>query len=83
MKWRILARHRRWVSRCTISESINEATEERRFSATIDGWQNWRLLVVKQTSPAVAQQVIDQVRSILARIDADDEEVFEQDNQAW
>jgi hypothetical protein len=80
--WRRLARHK-WVDRCTISESINTETNQRRFSATIDGWQNWRLMVVEQTSPAIAQQVIDKVRSILERIDSGDEEVFEQNNQAW
>jgi hypothetical protein len=81
--WKILARHKRWVERCTISESINEATEERRFSATIDGWQNWRLLVVQQSGPEVAQRVIEMAREILERIDAGDEEVFEQAEQAW
>lgn len=81
--WKILGRQRKWVLRCTISESINTETEQRRFSATIDGWNNWRILVVDQSSPDVAKQVIEKVREILRRIDANDENIFDQDNQAW
>ena len=81
--WKVIQRNKKWVNRCCIYESINTVTEERRFSATIDGWENWRLMVVAQTSPEVAKQVIEKVRAILERIDAGDEEVFEQENQAW
>jgi len=81
--WKILARQRRWVHNCTITESINTDTGERRFTATIDGWQNFRIKVVAQSSPQVAEEVGRIVRSIRDRIESGDESIFEEHVQAW
>ncbi len=84
-KWKIVQRNTHWVNRCTICESINFETGQRRFSATIDGWQNWRLFLFDagKTPPNVGKIVISKVREILAQIDSGDQEVFEQSGQAW
>jgi len=79
---KILARQRRWVDNCCITESINVQTGERRFTATIDGWQNFRILIVPQSSPEVAERVGEIVRSIRDRIEGGDESAFEH-IQAW
>ena len=83
--WKILQRNRRLLERSTITESVNLVTGERRWSATIDGWMNWRLLVVGEfeTSPDTVRLVVEKARSILERIDAGDEDVFDQSENAW
>jgi len=81
--WKILARQRKWVHNCCITESINTETGERRFTATIDGWQNFRILIAPQSSPQVAERVGEIVRSIRDRIEGGDETIFEEHIQAW
>jgi hypothetical protein len=75
--WKKLAVHK-WVSGCKITESLNTETEQRRFTATIDGWQNWRIMTVDQTSPQVAEEVIRRVTAIKAAMDDGDAKVFDQ-----
>lgn len=89
-QWKILARHR-WVSRCTISESMKiEDDLYRRFTATIDGWRNWHIwqghIGIEATPPMsmndLCQMIIKKVSAIRDRIRSNDESVFEEP-QAW
>lgn len=84
-QWKVLQRNRKLLERSVITESVNLITGQRRWTATIDGWQNWRLLVVGEfeSSPNTVKVVIEKARSILERIDAGDESVFDQSNNAW
>ena len=81
--WKILARQRRWVHNCTITESINTDTGERRFTATIDGWRGFQILIAEQSSPQVAERVGEIVRSIRDRIEGGDETIFEENVRIW
>lgn len=75
---RILARHKRWVEGATISESVNEDGSKRRFTATIRGWQNWKIYEGNAIS---AKGIIQKVLAIRDRIDKGDETVFYEPNQ--
>ena len=87
MKFTILARHSHWVSGAKITESVAANGEEvgglsiHRFTATIDGWQNWRIYE-GPTELDTVQFVIARVREIQARIRAGDESVFSEPN-SW
>lgn len=76
-KFRLLARHKRWVHGATISEHINDENT-RRFTATINGWQKW--FIWEGPCPAPAEAIQAKVREIRARIDAGDESVFDLPN---
>lgn len=72
---KIIARHK-WVSGATITESYDEKNDKiRRFTATIRGFQNWRIFEGETDSETV-QKVITDVKAIRDRIDAGDEEIF-------
>jgi len=81
--WTILARHKTWVEGATISESVDEKyageIPARRFTATIRGFQNWRLY---QGNKWNIKALIQRVREIRDRIDAKDESVFAEKG-AW
>lgn len=80
MAFRVLARHK-WVAGATITESYNEATDERRFTASILGWTNWKIAKAgkgKHVNPAL---VALKVRNIRDRIEAGDEDVFREKNK--
>ncbi len=85
-KFRVLARHR-WVSGATITESgrRDSATENgvsiRRFTATIRGFRNWKIYE-GPTGNDIVQFVIEVVSGIRDRIDAEDETVFDEPNEA-
>lgn len=73
--WKILARHK-WVAGCTITESICRSNARtRRYTATIRGWQNWKIYEGQIFDTTVAQ-IIGKVKGIRLRIDAGDETVF-------
>ena len=78
--WKILAKHK-WVSGATITESVNIKKEGyagisyRRYTATIRGFQNWKIYEGYLTENTT-QRVIDCIKSIRDRIDNDDESVF-------
>lgn len=81
-RWRILTRNKRRVVGCTITESILEAPggSRRRFTATINGWRNWRLWEGDERDGSTALElVVKKVRSIRDRIEAGDESVFHED----
>ncbi len=70
---RILARHH-WVDGAKITESISEDGRVRRFTATIRGFQNWR--IYEGPDPKVPR-IIEKIREIRDRIDRGDESVFQ------
>jgi hypothetical protein len=41
--YRVLARHRKYVLNCTITESISDCERYRKFTATICGWQGFEI----------------------------------------
>jgi len=73
---RIVGRHKHIIG-ATITESVND-DNVRRFTATIRGFQNWRIFEGK-TMPDTFKNVIAKVREIRDRIDNDDETVFHED----
>lgn len=77
-KWHILARHK-WISNCTITESVLGNSTTRRYTATIYGWRNWKIWqgdIKKIGNDAVVKLVTDKVRNIKERIEQHDESVF-------
>ena len=77
-RWKVLARQKRWVSGATITESVLESDDAhsiRRFTATIDGWQGWKIYQ-GSPGPEVAKLVRRRVRAIMERIRSGDESVF-------
>jgi hypothetical protein len=76
MRFRVLARHNDWVHDCTVTESIaNENGAVRRFTATILGWQGFRIYE-GITCQQLVNDIIAKVRNIRDRIEAGDESVF-------
>lgn len=76
---KILARHK-WVSGATITESVDETkpkrkTSYRRFTATIRGFQNWKIYegYLSEETDENVKRVVEEIRD---RIDANDEGVF-------
>ncbi len=80
-QWKILARHKEWVSGATITESykIDDETGLRRYTATICGWDNWKIwqgeTAYKEMKPRV-DEIIRRVTKIRDRIKAGDQSVF-------
>lgn len=74
---RIIARHKHVIG-ATITESVNEDDNIRRFTATIRGFQNWRLFEGKTTSDTF-KRIIAKVKEIRDRIDNGDESIFHED----
>jgi len=82
--WKVLQRNRRWVPGCTITESVREDDADdqgrsyRRFTATIRGWEGFRLWQGYLDRPCdeIAKEVISMVTAIRDRIDAGDESDF-------
>ena len=77
---KILARHKNWVSGATISESVSENGKIRRFTATIRGWQNFRIyegpLYEQDNSEEIIKKIISTVKDIKNRINNNDDSVF-------
>ena len=72
---KIIARHK-WVSGATITESYDEKNDKiRRFTATIRGFQNWKMFE-GELADGIVKKVIANVKAIRDRIDAGDEEIF-------
>jgi len=84
--WTVVARQHRWVAGATITESYNaDDITERRFTATIRGFQNWKIRQGKNVpdcATAVAD-VVSRVKAIRDRIDAGDEAVFAEPNEYY
>lgn len=75
MTMKIIARHR-WVAGATITESYDtENDTHRRFTATIDGYQNFKIYD-GSLIPDISRKVISQVEAIRERIRNGDENVF-------
>jgi len=72
----IVGRHKHIIG-ATITESVND-DNVRRFTATIRGFQNWRMFEGK-TTPDTFKNVLAKVREIRDRIDKGDESVFYED----
>lgn len=74
---KVIARHK-WVAGATITESVSSDGWTRRFTATIRGYRSWKIwegdMRLIEVSPV--QYVIDKVKEIRNRIDANDESVF-------
>ena len=73
MSWKIIARHK-WVAGATITESYNTNDDRlRRFTATIRGYQNWKLGEYRCVD---TKAIIARVKAIRDRIDSGDETIF-------
>lgn len=77
---KIIARNTRWVPGCVITESIDPddtSTPRRsRFTATINGWRNFRIYE-GQLFEGCVEAVCACVHSIRDRMEAGDDSVFE------
>ena len=73
---KVIARHKYWVSGCTITETIVDQ-DIRRFTATVLGWRNWKIYEGPLTEKT-AQKVRDAVRKIRDSIASGDENIFKQ-----
>jgi hypothetical protein len=89
MRFKVLARNKRWVMGATITESVRRGETAggvtiRRFTATIRGFRNWKIYQGPTSGPAgceTVQFVRTKVAEIRDRIDADDESVFVEPNE--
>ena len=79
--WQILGKHHNLVG-VTITESVNSNDDtQRRFTATIRGFRNWRL-VAGSGDINLLLYAIEKARTIRDKIDAGDETVFSDPN-SW
>ncbi len=81
-KWKIIGRHK-WVSGATITESasVNSQKGLRRYTATIRGWRNWKILEEETAFHNMKERtdrIISKVKSIRDRIDSGDQTVFQE-----
>ena len=79
--WKVLARHK-WVVGATITESVGVYDNNRRFTATIRGFQSWRIWQGPGEKNPGGNEIQRRVIRIRNRIDANDESVFAEKG-AW
>lgn len=86
-KFQVLARHNKWVTGATITESVrrDSATDEngvsiRRFTATIRGFRNWKIYEGAATN-GIIRHIIKRVSNIRDKIDNGDNAVFNEPNE--
>lgn len=85
-QWRILAKHK-WVNGCTITESHHEFKSDserayRRFTATIDGWRNFKLYEgYLFDNEMLVKAIVSRVNSIRERIQSGDNSVFNENTE--
>jgi len=80
-----LAVHKDWVTKCSITESFDEKKEGysqssvsyRRFTATILGYQNWKIFEGYMYD-GLTKQIIEVVEAIKIRILKGDTEIFKE-----
>jgi len=72
MNWRILGRHR-WIVGTFITESVNDDDTARRYTATVRGYQNWKVFEGKG-GPGSLDLIIRIVSAIRDQIDTDGED---------
>ena len=77
MKFKRLARHS-WVVGASITESASEDGWQRRYTATIRGFDNWKIYQGKAVNPELIMRVVIAIRD---RIDYGSETVFEEANK--
>jgi hypothetical protein len=77
IKYRVIARHK-WLSDCTITESISDDERYRKFTATICGWRGFEIYC-GELYDGVTKKVIAKVKEIREKIQAGDEAIFYQD----
>ena len=76
--WEILARHKDWVSKCTITESQNSEGTKRRFTATILGWTNFKIWEGEtKLTQSVASKVQSTVYDLKQRLERGDKTVLD------
>jgi len=76
--YKVIARHK-WVSGTTLTESIQKEDDTiRRFTATILGWQNFKLYEGK-LFPELFQLLVTKMNDIKTKIELGDEAIFESD----
>jgi len=80
---KIIARHKNWVSGCTITEMIDDSKSTnndsfRLFTATINGWRSFKIYR-GFASQINVKKIIAMVREIKTRIENGDEAVFCED----
>jgi len=83
-RYKVLGRHK-WVAGAVITESVRvDDDQERRFTATILGYCNWRIWQGQITDnwPHVLATIMAKVVAIRVRVAACDDSVFEE-LQAW
>ena len=73
---KVIARHKYWVSGCTITETIVDQ-DTRRFTATVLGWRNWKIYEGPLTE-TIVQEVCNAVCKIRESIKSGDENIFKQ-----
>lgn len=77
VKWKVIARHKNWVSNATITESYHvEDSSIRRFVATINGYRNWFIYEGKAPGGEVIQKRVQEIKD---RIDKGDKDIFYED----
>ena len=79
-KWKKVSVHKELVG-CKISEFHKNNPDSKfvlmRFTATIQGWRNWKIAEGRADKIVYATDVLEKVRNIRDRIDAGDDSVFE------
>ena len=87
-RWKILARHSKWVVGATITELLHVDGGDdayRRFIATIRGYRNWHIwqgVTANLSMKPHVTEIIRRVTAIRDRIDAHDEKIFTEPG-AW
>lgn len=81
MSWKIIGRHK-WIVGTVVTESVNDDDSERRYTATVRGYRNWKLFE-GELFPCYLQLIIRVVRAIRDQIDEDGEgcEAFKAANE--
>lgn len=79
IKYRVLARHK-WLTDCTITESISECERYCKFTATICGWRGFEIWCGSSFLPNdTVKRVIAKVKEIREKIESGDDTSFYQD----
>lgn len=81
IRYRVIARHK-WLSDCTISESISECERYRKFVATILGWRGFQIYC-GEPYPGYVKKIIAKVKEIRERIENGDDRPFYEDSRIY
>jgi len=78
IRYKVIGRHKKWVTHCTVTESISDCGRYRKFIATIHGWRGFEIYC-GVLYEGLTEKIIAKVSQIRDTIEAGDIKEFYRD----